>query len=85
MEFRAGRRALLTHTTQPVALVSVFTFTLVGPVYVVTPCEAAALILTQGAFIYICIRKEEKKQCIWEINMMTQKNTGVPKKMFFAM
>lgn len=41
------------HTIQSITLVSVFTFTLVGPVYVVTSGKAAALILTKGAFIYI--------------------------------
>ncbi|KAL0594469.1 hypothetical protein AAY473_036869 [Plecturocebus cupreus] len=28
-----------------------------GPTYVITPSKAAALILTKGAFIYVCIRK----------------------------
>lgn len=36
-----------------IALVAVFTFTLIGPVYVETASKAAALILTKGAFIYI--------------------------------
>lgn len=45
MHAGAGVQALLTHTGEPVALVSFFTFTLVGSVDVVASSEAAALIL----------------------------------------
>lgn len=34
-------------------MVSIFTFTLVGPMYVVTSSKATALMLTKGALIYI--------------------------------
>lgn len=34
-------------------MVPVFTFALVGPVHVETACEAAAVVLTKGAFVYI--------------------------------
>lgn len=82
-EFRAGRQMLLTHAIDSVAVVSVFTFTLVGPLYVETASKAAAMMLTKGALIYICIRKYEKKRFLWEINMMTWKYIYTISNFFF--
>jgi hypothetical protein len=55
--FRAGRQVLLTHTTPSITFISVFTFTPVGSMYVETLSKAAAVVLTKGALIYVCIRE----------------------------
>lgn len=47
---------ILTHTVQSIPFVAIFTLAFVGPVYVITPSIAAALVLPKGALINVCIR-----------------------------